>query len=167
MNRKLDFKNKICIVLILSVVLFISFMNFNECFAADPTLISTLKGAFEKIIPSCKTYYNENGIKKLFIDKKKVIQKIESITSRGYDRYVTKRSVSKAVLSPNSPNAVIRARTTLLAGISFSSSLPDFSTLPLHSESMSVRLCARAEEGMLTEDFMIFVKSSSLMTPSS
>ena len=49
MNRKLDFKNKICIVLILSVVLFISFMNFNECFAADPTLISTLKGAFEKI----------------------------------------------------------------------------------------------------------------------
>ena len=49
MNRKLSLKNKIFIVLILSSLLFISFIDYNQCLAADPTLISTLKGAFEKI----------------------------------------------------------------------------------------------------------------------
>ena len=40
-------KNKIIIILILFLILFLSFSN--ECFAADPTLINKLRGAFEKI----------------------------------------------------------------------------------------------------------------------
>ena len=49
----------------------------------DNKKINLIKGAFEKIIPLCKTYYNELGTKKIFIEKNKIIKKIESITSRG------------------------------------------------------------------------------------
>jgi hypothetical protein len=47
MNKKISIKNKIFIIMVLFVILVFS-MN-TECFAADPTLISTLKSAFEKI----------------------------------------------------------------------------------------------------------------------
>lgn len=42
-----NFKNKIQIILILFLILFLSLQG--ECFAADPTLIVKLKSAFEKI----------------------------------------------------------------------------------------------------------------------
>ena len=42
-----NFKNKIQIILILFLTLFLSLQG--ECFAADPTLIVKLKSAFEKI----------------------------------------------------------------------------------------------------------------------
>ena len=42
-----SFKNKIQIILILFIILFLSLQG--ECFAADPTLIVKLKSAFEKI----------------------------------------------------------------------------------------------------------------------
>lgn len=47
MNRKLSFKNKIFIVLVLFFIMLMSYSS--DCFAADPTLISKLKNAFEKI----------------------------------------------------------------------------------------------------------------------
>lgn len=50
MNNKLTLKNKFFIIFSLfSILLLIDFILSAECFAADPTLISTLKGAFEKI----------------------------------------------------------------------------------------------------------------------
>lgn len=50
MNRKLNLKNKIFIISFLCIILFITNSIFSaECFAADPTLITTLKSAFEKI----------------------------------------------------------------------------------------------------------------------
>ena len=45
MNKKI--KNKIIIISVLFLIMFITFDG--ECFAADPTLISKLKSAFEKI----------------------------------------------------------------------------------------------------------------------
>lgn len=47
MNKNLNLKNKIKIILYLFLILFVT-LN-GECFAADPTLISKLKSAFEKI----------------------------------------------------------------------------------------------------------------------
>ena len=47
MNKKLNIKKKIFIIFLLCLILI--FTISTECFAADPTLISTLKGAFEKI----------------------------------------------------------------------------------------------------------------------
>ena len=47
MNKKLNIKKKIFIIFLLCIILI--FTISAECFAADPTLISTLKGAFEKI----------------------------------------------------------------------------------------------------------------------
>lgn len=47
MNKKLNWKNRILIIGTLSMILFIT-LN-EECFAADPTLITKLKSAFEKI----------------------------------------------------------------------------------------------------------------------
>ncbi len=47
MNKKLNIKKMIFIIFFLCIILF--FTISTECFAADPTLISTLKGAFEKI----------------------------------------------------------------------------------------------------------------------
>lgn len=41
------FKKRIYIIIILSFILFIFYQNI--CYAADPSLISTLKSAFEKI----------------------------------------------------------------------------------------------------------------------
>ncbi len=50
MNRKLEFIKKIFIILILHVILLgYLFVVPHEVFAADPTLITKLKGAFEKI----------------------------------------------------------------------------------------------------------------------
>ena len=50
MNKHLKLKNKIFIIFILFIILFlVNFIISSECFAADPTLISTLKNAFEKI----------------------------------------------------------------------------------------------------------------------
>lgn len=47
MNNKLNFKNRILIIFVIFIILFITWNN--ECFAADPTLITRLKSAFEKI----------------------------------------------------------------------------------------------------------------------
>ena len=47
MYKKLSFKNKITIIIILFVIIFFSCSNI--CFAADPVLITKLKSAFEKI----------------------------------------------------------------------------------------------------------------------
>ena len=47
MNKKLSLKNKIFIIIILFIILFVSMSN--SCFAVDPKLITKLKGAFEKI----------------------------------------------------------------------------------------------------------------------
>lgn len=50
MTNKLNLKNKIFIVFCLILILLISnFIFSNEAFASDPTLVSTLKSAFEKI----------------------------------------------------------------------------------------------------------------------
>lgn len=50
MNKKLEFIKKIFIILILHVILLgYLFVVPHEVFAADPTLITKLKGAFEKI----------------------------------------------------------------------------------------------------------------------
>jgi hypothetical protein len=50
MNKRLSIKNKICIIIVLSLVLMMSFsITVGECFAADPALITKLKSAFEKI----------------------------------------------------------------------------------------------------------------------
>lgn len=50
MNKKLKFKNKIFIIIFLCIILFlVNSIISIECLAADPTLITTLKGAFEKI----------------------------------------------------------------------------------------------------------------------
>ena len=50
MNKKLKFIKKIFIILILHVILLgYLFVVPHEVFAADPTLITKLKGAFEKI----------------------------------------------------------------------------------------------------------------------
>lgn len=47
MNNKFNLKNRILIILVIFFILFLT-LN-NECFAADPTLITKLKSAFEKI----------------------------------------------------------------------------------------------------------------------
>ena len=47
MDKKLSFKNKILIIFVLFIIMFISYSNI--CFAVDPLLIAKLKGAFEKI----------------------------------------------------------------------------------------------------------------------
>ena len=47
MNKKLSIKNKIFIIIILFIILFVSMSNC--CFAVEPKLISKLKSAFEKI----------------------------------------------------------------------------------------------------------------------
>ena len=50
MNNKLKFKNKMLIVITYIIVLLLcGFFNADTVFAADPKLINTLKGAFEKI----------------------------------------------------------------------------------------------------------------------
>jgi hypothetical protein len=50
MNNRLKVKEKILIIIIVCLVLMISFLfTSEECFAADPALISKLKTAFEKI----------------------------------------------------------------------------------------------------------------------
>ncbi|MCI8309637.1 MAG: hypothetical protein HFJ45_05530 [Clostridia bacterium] len=50
MNKKLNLKNKIFIIIILSTALIcVSFISPNECFASDPVLINKLRSAFEKI----------------------------------------------------------------------------------------------------------------------
>ena len=50
MNRNLSFKNKILLIIIFVFILMIcSLISSNTVFAADPTLITKLKGAFEKI----------------------------------------------------------------------------------------------------------------------
>ena len=47
MDKKLSLKNKILIIFILFLIIFITYSNI--CFAAEPTLIIKLKSAFEKI----------------------------------------------------------------------------------------------------------------------
>ena len=47
MNKRLSLKNKIFIIIILFIILFVSMSNC--CFAVEPKLISKLKSAFEKI----------------------------------------------------------------------------------------------------------------------
>ena len=47
MSKNLSLKNKLFIIIILFLIIFLSFTN--ECFGVDPTLISKLKNAFEKI----------------------------------------------------------------------------------------------------------------------
>lgn len=47
MNKKLSLKNKIFIIVVLFLILFLTISN--NCFAVDPKLITKLKSAFEKI----------------------------------------------------------------------------------------------------------------------
>ena len=47
MNRKLNLKNKVFIIFILFLIMFMSYSI--DCFAIEPKLISKLKSAFEKI----------------------------------------------------------------------------------------------------------------------
>lgn len=50
MNRKLNLKNKIFIIITVFIVLMFTFIfTGEECLAADPALISRLKTAFERI----------------------------------------------------------------------------------------------------------------------
>ena len=50
MNKKMNLKYKIYLIIYIFVILIlISLINSRECFAADPTLITKLKNAFEKI----------------------------------------------------------------------------------------------------------------------
>lgn len=50
MNNKLNLKNKFFIIIFLFILLFFSsLIILNESFAADPTLVTTLKNAFDKI----------------------------------------------------------------------------------------------------------------------
>ena len=47
MSKKLSLKNKVFIIFVLFLIMFVSYSNCS--FAADPTLITKLKSAFEKI----------------------------------------------------------------------------------------------------------------------
>ena len=47
MNKKLNLKNKVFIIFILFLIMFMSYSI--DCFAIEPKLISKLKSAFEKI----------------------------------------------------------------------------------------------------------------------
>lgn len=50
MNRRLNLKNKIYIIITIFIILMFTFIFTGEkCFAADPALISRLKTAFERI----------------------------------------------------------------------------------------------------------------------
>ena len=50
MNKNLDLKNKIFIIIFLCIILLITnLIMTGESFAADPALVTTLKSAFEKI----------------------------------------------------------------------------------------------------------------------
>ena len=50
MNRRLNLKSKLYIIITLFIVLMLTFLVIGgECFAADPALISRLKTAFERI----------------------------------------------------------------------------------------------------------------------
>ena len=45
--------------------------------------IELIKGAFEIILPKCDYYINENGDKKILLNKEKMIKKIDEVTKKG------------------------------------------------------------------------------------